>query len=102
MMLVRTFLVIAALLLAPRVAVAEVSCFEIVWRNYDDGTTNKGGGGMYDTNFYRGWVYGKVQEMDDAERRIARTLPSIAGLIGPCRMPDGSLFHMVDGLLLQR
>ncbi len=96
MMLVRTVLVIAALLLAPRVAVADVSCFEYP-KPSDDGFPNNAST-MYDTNWWRGWVYGKVQEMDDAERRIARTLPSIAGLIGPCLMPDGSRFLMIDGL----
>ena len=70
-------------------------CYEHNERARDDGTTNKGGG-MYDTNFLRGWVWWKVQEMGSAKRREARTYEQIAGLIGPCLLPNGSVFHMVD------
>lgn len=48
------------------------------------------------TYFIRTLLYEQVQAMDDTQRRLARTYESIAGLIGPCVKPDGTVFHMVD------
>ncbi len=89
----KNLLIISALLL-PVSAFAEVPCFEYPKPSNDGFPSNAST--MYDTNWWRGWAWGKVQEMDDAERRKARSLESIASLIGPCILPNGEIFHMVD------
>lgn len=94
----RTLLVIAALFFATHAAAEVPDCFEYNAREYVDGTTNKGdgGSGMYNTDFYRGWVWWLVQQLDTSERRKARSDERIAGWIGPCVMSDGSLYHLLD------
>jgi hypothetical protein len=85
---------IGAALCLPATAFAKVpECYTQVGEKHDDGTTNKGEGGMYDIPLLRKLVYALIQELDETERQLTRNYEQFARLLGPCRLPDGTEFE---------